>query len=707
MLLMTRRELCRCAFGAPSVALFLKDSREGTPGPSPAVTGRVNYMLRYYIRSETASQQTNALIVYCRQHHIRHLILFSDNHWDMGWNLPTLEEASARVAILKPVVRQLHQAGLHTSLNMMTTIGHGDFGRDERSRFSWQFMVGDDGAESHTAPCPLDPTWRDYIAKLYSLYAALEPEILYIDDDFRYHNHQPFAWGCFCPLHLRKMARRTGRNLGREELLDRILTARSQPSEEREQWLKLCGDSILEAARTISESVKKASPQTCMGLMCGVPDVHAAEGWRWDDMVRAMSVSGNQPVLRPSYASYSEGTQRDVVMDLAPLRKLQACLAGKMRLTPEFENFPFTEFSKSARLTRLQIALSAFLAPPDLTLDIHAYTDPQLGDVPAHTKVLDDSFTYFNGVVAWATECRKERGLQVLWDDRLPLHRTLEVARMSALPASPCWEGTLDLLGFATTFYPGEVRVAGSSYLEERTQGEIQSLLKTKLLIDGDAAQLLVERGFGEQVGLKTCAPMGGTNYEQLVNKDFAGRFINQNFASMFSNKYRLEPLEQAILVSKMFGPAASFSAPGMTLFENASGGRVGIIPFSGSHGDLYSLEFRNWVRQFALKKMLEWINRGPLPLVVADAANVLPLRRDGDNAVLIGVANLSADPMPQTVLQLAPPFEVKPVLECLTPEGIRKATEIEAKAVEGYLRLRIPVKIAPLTLVCFRLPRA
>jgi hypothetical protein len=664
-------------------------------------------MLRYLIRTETAPQQTKDLIAYCHQNHIRHVLLFSDNNWNMGWNLPTLEEAGARVEVLRPVIHELRQAGLRTSINMLTTIGHGDYGRDERKRFSWQLMVGDDGVESHTAPCPLDPKWKSYIGELYGNFAQLEPEIIYIDDDFRYHNHSPLAWGCFCPLHLQEMGRRTGNYLEREELVRRILTAEPQPTAEREQWLKLCGDSILEAVRIISDAVKKASPTTHIGLMCEGPEVHAAEGWRWDDIVSAMSVSGNRPVLRPSYVSYDETVYRDVVADLAPMRKFQTLLASKMRFTPEFENYPYSQFSKSAQLTRLQIALSMFSIPPDLTLNFHYFEETRLDDVPAHTKVLHDSFGYFSGIVAWATECQKERGLQILWADRFALHRKVNEARITALQVPRCWEGTMDLLGFATTFYPDKAKLAGRSYLEECSDDEIGSLLKGEVLIDGDAASLLVERGFGEQVGLKSCEPVGGTNYEQFVNGDFAGRFLDGDEANVYSDKYRLGLMDRAIVVSRMFGPAASFSVPGMVLFENASGGRIGIIPLSGSHGDLYNDEFRNWKRQYVLKKMLEWINRDPLPLFVEGAANILPFRRDGESAVLIGVANLAADPLPQVVLQLAPPFEGKPVVEYLTPEGKPRPVEVEAKLADGYLHLGIPVRVAPIELACFRLTKA
>jgi hypothetical protein len=131
-------------------------------------------MLRYFIRSESASPQTEALIAYCKKNRISHAILFNGNYWDMGWNLPTLEEAEGRVGILRPVFSRLRAAGLHTSINMLTTLGHADLERDERNRFTWQFMVGEDGAESRAVPCPIDPQWKAYIGRLYGLFAQLE-----------------------------------------------------------------------------------------------------------------------------------------------------------------------------------------------------------------------------------------------------------------------------------------------------------------------------------------------------------------------------------------------------------------------------------------------------------------------------------------------------------------------------------------------------
>jgi hypothetical protein len=225
--------------------------------------------------------------------------------------------------------------------------------------------------------------------------------------------------------------------------------------------------------------------------------------------------------------------------------------------------------------------------------------------------------------------------------------------------------------------------------------------------MDGDAATLLVKRGFGQGIGVKSCEPVAGANYEEMTNGHFAGKFLNRDETSAEAYKYLLDPVAEAIVVSEMFGPARNFSVPGMTLFENASGGRVGLIPQNGSRGDLYMLDFRGWKRQEVLKRMLEWLNKGPLPLFVEDAPNVCPFRRDGEKAVLIAIANLSVDPLAHVSFRMARPFEGEPRIEYLTPEGKCVQLKVQGTMQDDYLYLRTPVQIEPLGLACFRLTPA
>ena len=64
----TRRSFCQSAVLAPTIAflgnkLHLSKSHSHPPADVPGV----NYMLRYFIRTETVKEQTEDLMAYCRR----------------------------------------------------------------------------------------------------------------------------------------------------------------------------------------------------------------------------------------------------------------------------------------------------------------------------------------------------------------------------------------------------------------------------------------------------------------------------------------------------------------------------------------------------------------------------------------------------------------------------------------------------------------
>ena len=108
------------------------------------------------------------------------------------------------------------------------------------------------------------------------------------------------------------------------------------------------------------------------------------------------------------------------------------------------------------------------------------------------------------------------------------------------------------------------------------------------------AVALLVQEPSGSQVGLRNIQLVSGAhNYDRMVNDQFAGRYLNQDESIFHLSKYRLDPLEKVVVVSRMLGPDGIVSIPGMMLFENLLGGRVGVIPQNGSSGNLAAVGFR------------------------------------------------------------------------------------------------------------------
>ncbi len=122
--------------------------------------------------------------------------------------------------------------------------------------------------------------------------------------------------------------------------------------------------------------------------------------------------------------------------------------------------------------------------------------------------------------------------------------------------------------------------------------------------------------------------------------------------AWLFSgSKYRLSPREDASVLTHLLS-AYGDPIPGLVTYENQAGGRIATWAYDGTRESL-DLCFRNWKRQQMLERLLEWLGRQPAPFFVRGAANVLPLRRDAKEFLLLGVANLSPDTLWEVELVL------------------------------------------------------
>ena len=135
------------------------------------------------------------------------------------------EQETIWLRLLCDVQAALAPEGVHLSVNHWHSLMHADLGKTLPQSQPFRRMVDMDGREADLCVCPMCERWQTYFAGLYARYAALSPHILWVEDDFRLHNHDPLRWGgCFCPAHMREYARRAGKpELTREEFVRGIL----------------------------------------------------------------------------------------------------------------------------------------------------------------------------------------------------------------------------------------------------------------------------------------------------------------------------------------------------------------------------------------------------------------------------------------------------------------------------------------------------
>jgi len=269
--------------------------------------GTFRYILRYEIDPLfNANERIEELLRFCIEARIGEVMLFllaeelSNGH-------PTLEELRPYVQMAKRIKSRLQEKGVGLSLNPWTTLYHEARGRRLKPGQDFTLMVGETGAVAPLSACPLCPNWQEYICQTFAYLAGeIKPLVIWVEDDWRLHNHGlELGWGgCFCHLHLQRLAKIIGRKVTRQELLEHIL-APGESHPWRNIWLEICRDSLLEPAVKLRQAVQKANPSPRLGLMSSLPDVHSIEGRDWLALQQAL---GNKPAFlsRPHMPPYTE-----------------------------------------------------------------------------------------------------------------------------------------------------------------------------------------------------------------------------------------------------------------------------------------------------------------------------------------------------------------------------------------------------------------
>jgi hypothetical protein len=483
-------------------------------------------------------------------------------------------------------------AGATMSLNPWHTIMHGDYGKRLRDGQDFRLMVDPNGREAELTVCPLDPEWLDYLCGLYAFYARTHPRLLWLEDDFRYHNHWPLEWGgCFCDAHLAEFSRRAGRPLQRAEFISGLL-APGRPHEFRRIWLETAAETLEQAAAAVGEAVRTVSPETSMGLMSSVPAVHAAEGRRWTALLTALG-GGEPAAVRLHLPSYVERRPAEYLMLLHSVSDLnRALLPAGTAVYPELENFPYSRFSTSLTFTRFQLLTAQVLDPAGMTIDLFDLNGNGPVIAEGYQQVLAQTKPYLERGRDSGVFAAQRTGVTVLVSEASAAALQTGAGRsMTELYPREGWLGAL--LGgygvpfrYSTALPPagGVVAVTGQ-YFRNLSEAAIRELLaEHRAILDAEAVDTLVELGLGDLVGARSVtwfdSDCGAVTYEEaeagtvLLGRERARASVLLMGADVGVVDYAGD---RAVSLTRLRAAAHRDAGPGHVVVDD----RVLVIPFA------------------------------------------------------------------------------------------------------------------------------
>jgi len=110
------------------------------------------------------------------------------------------------------------------SLNPWMTVLHCERGRRFPEDLKFRPMVSPYGDKGKAIASFADKNWQKYIYNLYGRFATLGFRVIWIEDDFRYHNHAPLRWGGgFEDEMIKRFSKNIGRKVKREDVVKKIL----------------------------------------------------------------------------------------------------------------------------------------------------------------------------------------------------------------------------------------------------------------------------------------------------------------------------------------------------------------------------------------------------------------------------------------------------------------------------------------------------
>ena len=622
-------------------------------------TGNAEYILRYHLPMEPyadaalTQRRFEELLGFCRETGTRAVMFYVAFHADWYYMPDTPEHAERWAADMMPFVRRLREEGISYQLNFQNVLGSITGGADFSSEYGWETMTDHRGRVNTGCACFLGETFRAKMGRQLRAWAATEPDVLWIDDDFRLHNHDALLlegyqdWFCYCGEHLRRFNEQYGASYDRASLLRDMLRA-GKPHPVRAQWLRFQGEMIARAAAWIREQVHSVSPHTRLAQMTSLPGVHAAEGRDWGSFLTALSGEENRALLRPHFGPYAEGNPLEFLRSMICMEQTRAHVLqqyGEAEYCPEVENTRFTAWSKSVAATRFQLVLSELLGCTGITLSLFDLEGTALDEEPDYIELLRTEKPGLDCLARLQLGRWQARGAALVTSPETAAR--VELYRQGDSPdVLACQIRTFDEMlvqcGIPVRFIsPREaVRDDGLVVLDGDTVcaysgEELEQLMRRRVLLDGDAVLRLIGRGFGGDIGIlraqagacmtsaEQFGPLGGE--KRMPCRLAPGRWMQFTCAE--------EARVHSTLVLCSGG-----RAPGIVEYRNAKGGRIFSVPAFGA----VERGFYNHARAMALRALTR-LAAPSVPLFSA-SRSVLALARAQGEELLLAAAPLSAD---------------------------------------------------------------
>ncbi len=455
-------------------------------------------------------ERIEVLAKYCLEYRYDEVMFFL-NAEDLNDGHIELDALDPYLDVIERAKCALAERGIMTSLNPWNTLLGGERGRTLKPGQNFETMVDIDGKKGAVTPCPLSESWREYFLRYYlTLIERIRPNIIWIEDDFRMHNHAPLHWGgCFCEKHMRLYSAYAGRTITREELVKGMADGGSG-NIFREAYYFVTRKVMRELAEYIGKGIHALYPQQKIGLMTSDPKMHSIEGRDWYGILYALG-GAHTPIDRIHLPCYRQCCTQDYCWDYNDVSmQTRALIPEETCVLPEIESAMFSPYTKSRNFTRFQAESCLSLCPNGVTLDLDCFAGNGLVPEYGYGEKLARIKDYLSEFVDLHLPFSSMRGIVIPVREDAYLYAAAKEYLSDVRINENWWASHLASLGITYRYskqkrFENEIVAVSGNYFAGLSDAEIADLFANNfLLLEGKSVEILFRRGLNRLVGAKS-----------------------------------------------------------------------------------------------------------------------------------------------------------------------------------------------------------
>ncbi|MBR2949139.1 MAG: hypothetical protein IKC46_04680 [Lachnospiraceae bacterium] len=613
----------------------------------------------------------------------------------------TPEESEAKLLKFAEDVRIAKKQGLSVQFNIGYVLGHGDF-QTKRPAIV-RHMVGPEGETGVVSVCPRSAELKERVSAVFARFARLEPECMWIDDDFRVYDHSPIQSACFCDECIAAFNKQYHHTFTREQLNAELLTDHfPKDNTIRREWLYFTHEGMTELLRSIAQAVHAVNPDIIMGLMtAGVEYDNFAQG-NFKDYANALANPDGKVYFRPGAFFYNDQTPFESVKKAFSIAVTnEHSLIKNANSYSEIVICPYFKRGKSHKITAWEAALHiglggaegvTFEAIQNMIAEMNGYIarmDQERPFLSALSDSLADHkqigfYPYFSEEQWVYAETASH--LREMHD--LPFGLSHQLLKIG-VPLTPSADNALGV-------------ILGGNLVKAMPNAELEKWLGKAIYADAEAVGYIDTKLGRHALGVEITGPVTDNSEvftDDALNAPYTGfirgghwagygngcadmKCVGATALSVSSNPSATPgPLESTNLTDDCRACAKSNNAlpVGTAVYNTPEGGRAAVLARAPWSDDIQSFP-----KSCQILNILDWLCGG-MPVRIDTDCRIGQALWQGSNDLICFLFSMDFDDAENVTLRLKTPAKAERLLKDGTWQYIGEGSKIIIDKIEGF----------------------